>query len=539
MILFRLYRDATSEYYLTGFSHAHNPCVVLLENTPPLYDPPRHAAMTAVAWSTVDVSANIPADATGVIVRGIVATTPIFHYRECGIRRFGSADVHTFMSRDGGGFWAHIGVDSGRFQGFIQTGANPSFWDVYGYTTGNVEWNGAAQVFASNPGAWRVCDTGRTDAIAAFVLCRAVQGRGFGIRPFGTAYAWQTQFSDQGLFLVIPLDAGRFEFYHQNADNAYVQGYILDGATVFDWQSRHVFNSISDFIDDPMTTVDPYDAEPYTSFPFGYISLVPNSLFVQNRPRLVPAEHWIGTCVMCPVYVPVGGSQRDALLQPGTGVVKVQVLQVVTNPATDVAGNSARLNGAVTDAALGVVLERGFDQWVGGAWHQLWSESGVFGIGAFSWLWPSLQGGTTYTFRAKARNASGWSFGLPVSFTTLNLASYAVDTLPATSVVDTRARLNGMVLQSLGNIVSVGFEYGSSLAYGSKTQLSAGFSTGLAFYADIAGLPEGTIHHYRAYLVTPSRQVVYGPDKTFGTLSSTGPVTWVDEETLLHAEGGI
>jgi hypothetical protein len=92
---------------------------------------------------------------------------------------------------------------------------------------------------------------------------------------------------------------------------------------------------------------------------------------------------------------------------------------VSTDDACDITSSQGTLNGNITDTGGENAVERGFDWGTSpGSYTSSFSESGSFGIGAFSFEITRLPRQATYYFRAKARNSVGWSYGQEKSFTT-------------------------------------------------------------------------------------------------------------------------
>jgi len=96
---------------------------------------------------------------------------------------------------------------------------------------------------------------------------------------------------------------------------------------------------------------------------------------------------------------------------------------VSTQPASNISTTSAVLNGSVDAINDSEIVERGFEWGTEpGNYPNSWTETGSFGAGSFSHQITGLSPGTTYHFRAKARNNLGkWGYGDEVSFTTLSI----------------------------------------------------------------------------------------------------------------------
>ena len=129
----------------------------------------------------------------------------------------------------------------------------------------------------------------------------------------------------------------------------------------------------------------------------------------------------------------------------------------------------------------------------------------------------------TYHFRIVAHNNAGTSFGADRIFTTLTATGPpVVTTNPATLIASFSATLNGS-LNPHGLTTTVSFQYGTTTAYGSTTPMQT--QTGSTYQditANISGLSANTLYHFRI-VATNSAGTRFGSDRTFTTLSVTGP----------------
>ena len=205
-----------------------------------------------------------------------------------------------------------------------------------------------------------------------------------------------------------------------------------------------------------------------------------------------------------------------------------------TNPATNVASVSATLNGAVNPHGLTatVYFQYGTTTSYG---HNTANQS--FNGNAMQSVNASISGliaSTTYHFRIVAHNSSGISYGSDRSFTTLSATGPpVVATSPATLIENDSATLNGS-LEPHGLTTTVYFQYGTTTSYGNATtsQTKAGNSF-LSVSASISGLSASTTYHFRI-VATNSAGTRYGGDRTFVTLSATGPpVVTTNPATLI------
>src|SRR5207248_6920291 len=97
-----------------------------------------------------------------------------------------------------------------------------------------------------------------------------------------------------------------------------------------------------------------------------------------------------------------------------------------------------------------------------------------------------------------------------------------VTTNPATLIASFSATLNGSV-DPHGLATSIHFQYGTTTSYGLSTapQSHTG-NTYLNVSANISSLSATTVYHFRI-VATNSAGTTFGSDRTFTTLSRTGP----------------
>src|SRR5207247_847140 len=130
---------------------------------------------------------------------------------------------------------------------------------------------------------------------------------------------------------------------------------------------------------------------------------------------------------------------------------------------------------------------------------------------------------TTYHFRIVAMNSAGTRYGSDRTFTTLSpTGPPVVITNPGTLIASFSATLNGSV-DPHGLTTTVYFQYGTTTSYGltTATQSKSG-NTYQNVAANISSLSASTTYHFRI-VATNSAGTVYGSDRTFTTLSATGP----------------
>jgi hypothetical protein len=154
-------------------------------------------------------------------------------------------------------------------------------------------------------------------------------------------------------------------------------------------------------------------------------------------------------------------------------------------------------------------------------------ESGLSGFGdqGASVAIGSLTRGTTYFYRAIAKNETGETQGPVQSFTTIGLPSVDDVAATATSITHRGVRLAGTVNPG-GSATTFHFDYGTSSAYGSGTpEAPAGEGT-----EDIAVGPQAiselqpaTLYHYRL-VATSAAGSSDGADYTFTTAPTLAPL---------------
>ena len=196
---------------------------------------------------------------------------------------------------------------------------------------------------------------------------------------------------------------------------------------------------------------------------------------------------------------------------------------VTTNPATLIASFSATLNGSVNPGGLPttVYFEYGTTTSYG---HTTASHS--YNGNTTQTVSASISGlsaSTTYHFRIVSTNSAGTRHGSDRTFTTLSpTGPPVVITNPATLIASFSATLNGSV-DPHGLATIVRFEYGTTTSYGLTTAPQS--KTGNTYQnvaAGISSLSANTVYHYRI-VATNSAGTVHGADRTFTTLTATGP----------------
>ena len=199
---------------------------------------------------------------------------------------------------------------------------------------------------------------------------------------------------------------------------------------------------------------------------------------------------------------------------------------VSTTSATNATATTATSGGNITSDGGATITVRGvcWSTTANPTTSSSKTTDGV-GIGQFVSEITGLTAGLTYYVRAYATNSVGTAYGNDITFSTLGQAPTCV-TQPATDVAGTVATLNGDVnANHLTTIVT--FEYGTTTSYGqtvTATQSPVTGSSNTNVSANITGLIEGTIYHFRVNAVN-SLGTIYGSDVTL----TTTPLTTVTD----------
>jgi len=196
---------------------------------------------------------------------------------------------------------------------------------------------------------------------------------------------------------------------------------------------------------------------------------------------------------------------------------------VITNPATYVASFSATLNGSLNPrgSTTTVYFQYGLTTSYGSA-TPVQTQNGN-AVRAITANISGLSASSVYHFRMVAHNGDGTSFGSDRTFTTLSATGPPVAiTNPVTYIASFSATLNGSV-DPHGLTTTVYFQYGTTTSYGHTTASQT--KTGNTYQnvaANISGLTASTTYHFRT-VAANSAGTRYGADRTFTTLSATGP----------------
>ena len=196
---------------------------------------------------------------------------------------------------------------------------------------------------------------------------------------------------------------------------------------------------------------------------------------------------------------------------------------VITNPPTLIASFSATLNGSVDPHGLTTTV---YFQYGRTTSYGSTTLSQIKTGNTYQSISANLSGltaSTTYHFRLVATNSAGTRYGVDRTFTTLTPTGPPVVTTNTASLIASfSATLNGSV-DPHGLTTTVYFQYGTTTSYGLTTAPQS--KTGNIYQnvtANISGLTASTTYHFRI-VATNSAGTRYGSDRTFATLSATGP----------------
>jgi len=196
---------------------------------------------------------------------------------------------------------------------------------------------------------------------------------------------------------------------------------------------------------------------------------------------------------------------------------------VTTTAASNITSSSATLNGTVNPNGLTTTVH--FEYGLTTSYGHTTANRNFTGntTQAVSANITGLTPNTTYHFRIVGTNSGGTHFGNDRTFTTLSpTGPPVVATTATTNVASFSAALNGSVYPH-GLTTSVHFQYGTTTSYGLTTAPQS--RTGNAYLnisAYISSLTANTVYHFRI-VATNSAGTRFGSDRTFTTLTATGP----------------
>ena len=212
-----------------------------------------------------------------------------------------------------------------------------------------------------------------------------------------------------------------------------------------------------------------------------------------------------------------------------------------TSAATTITDTSAILNGAVSDDGGQTVTDRGF-VWDttsradpgnvapgASAYANNWTDgAGDYGENPFAYGAAVFVQGTLYFYRAAAQNATGWSYGSELSFTTLDDPAITTD---AVSYIEaSTARLNSTLTGDGGEACTVSFawaltsggpyaNWAAIVAAGTSGDADGTWTEGQQPYLDIAGLDSASRYTVMARAVN-SVSTQYGDKVWFYAATS-------------------
>lgn len=203
-------------------------------------------------------------------------------------------------------------------------------------------------------------------------------------------------------------------------------------------------------------------------------------------------------------------------------IPKMTTPTVATSAPADIAKNSAVLNGSITNTGNGEITECGF--YYGKTNNPTTKVTCSSVANTFSYNLSSLTEGTTYYYKAYAKNAKGESCGEVVSFTTSSSTSegtsgLSVTTGEATNIAYSSATLNASVsgeFKGAKEISEYGFYIGANQYQLQKK--TAKTLTGDNFDLTIEKLDSESKYYYYAYVLCYDRTELKGEQKTFTTL---------------------
>ncbi len=205
---------------------------------------------------------------------------------------------------------------------------------------------------------------------------------------------------------------------------------------------------------------------------------------------------------------------------------------MLTSAASNISPTSVTLNGDITDIGLSSPTIRGFEYGLTTNYSASNIGNGTFGVGAFSKNVSALICGSTYHYRSFATNTTGTGYGQDLTFNTSPCIYPSLSTNTATLVTSISATLNGSISNTGGvNPTVRGFEYGTTISYGTTVNESGTFGIG-SYTKNTTGLTCATLYHYRAY-ATNSNGTGSGNDQTFTTGTCSGISTLTTESANL------
>lgn len=197
-------------------------------------------------------------------------------------------------------------------------------------------------------------------------------------------------------------------------------------------------------------------------------------------------------------------------------IPKITTPTVVTLAAKDITKTSAVINGSIADTGNGQITECGFYY---GKTSNPTTKISTSIITSFSYNLSQLEEGTTYYYKAYAKNAKGESCGEVLSFTTSQEASaLGVATGNATNIAYSSATLNASIwgeFKGSKEIYSCGFYIGTNQYQMQAHNVQT--ITDNNFDLTIKGLSPETKYYYYAYVRCYDNTLLKGDLLTFTT----------------------
>ncbi|QQR50572.1 hypothetical protein IPF86_01480 [Candidatus Nomurabacteria bacterium] len=208
-------------------------------------------------------------------------------------------------------------------------------------------------------------------------------------------------------------------------------------------------------------------------------------------------------------------------------------LTVTTNYPTNITDTSAVLQGYLnTNNTSYSNVTRWFEWGTSNSTYNLANTVYASGTqsysGSFNYSLYGLSSNHVYYYKACAQSTSSSSgpvCGQVLSFTTTGGIIYSnvsVTTTPASSITQSSAVLNALVLNSSNDSVTGWFEYGTTTSMGKySTQQVLGTNSTLSFFNTVTGLSSNTTYYFRAVARANDGTLKYGQILSFRTLSTS------------------
>jgi hypothetical protein len=206
-----------------------------------------------------------------------------------------------------------------------------------------------------------------------------------------------------------------------------------------------------------------------------------------------------------------------------------EVLSVTTDSPTNITATNATVGGNVTNGGGSVVKSKGVcisltvNPTIDDP-NDVKLEMGS-GLGIFTDAYTGFDPGTTYHVRAYATNSTETVYGEDKTFITLAAPAFSVTTDVPANITATDVTLGGNVTKDGGSTVTsrgvcISLSINPTIDDPNDAKFANGTGLGV-FTSTYTGFTPLTTYHVRAY-ATNNSGTVYGEDKTFTTLASTG-----------------